>query len=76
MAENPKISIPLIRRYRQIGKKFAKFCVTGGVGFLIAYGLLYVLTEYAHFWYMFSALIAQVAATIWNFTLSLKWVFK
>jgi putative flippase GtrA len=59
-----------------ITKKFIKFCITGGIGFLIAYSLLYVLTEYAHFWYMWSALMAQVAATAWNFTLSLKWVFK
>jgi putative flippase GtrA len=66
----------LINRYKGLGKKFAKFCLTGLGGFLIAYSLLYVLTEYAHFWYMWSALMAQVAATAWNFTLSLKWVFK
>jgi putative flippase GtrA len=59
-----------------IGKKFGKFCITGGVGFLIAYSLLWILTEKAGFWYMWSALMAQVAATIWNFTISLKWVFK
>ena len=61
---------------KNIGRKFIKFCLTGSVGFIIAYGLLWVLTEKVGFWYMWSALMAQVAATIWNFTLSLKWVFK
>ena len=59
-----------------IGKKFGKFAIVGGVGFLIAYSLLWVLTEKAGMWYMYSALVAQVAATIWNFTLNLKWTFR
>jgi len=59
-----------------IGKKFGKFCLVGSAGFLIAYGLLWILTEKAGMWYMHSALVAQVAATIWSFTLSLKWTFK
>lgn len=59
-----------------VGKKFGKFSLVGGVGFLIAYGLLWVLTEKAGLWYMYSALIAQVIATIWNFTFNLKWTFR
>jgi putative flippase GtrA len=55
--------------------KFTKFCLVGGVGFLIAYSLLWILTEKAGMWYMFSALIAQVAATLWNFWANLKWTF-
>jgi len=58
------------------GKKFGKFCAVGGVGFLIAYGLLWVLTDKVGMWYMYSALVAQVAATIWNFTFNLKWTFR
>jgi dolichol-phosphate mannosyltransferase len=61
---------------RDIAKKFVKFSVVGGVGFLIAYTLLYVLTEFAGFWYMLSAIFAQVAATIWNFTANYKWTFR
>ena len=57
-------------------RKFFKFALVGGVGFLIAYSLLWILTEKAGLWYMFSALIAQVAATIWNFTANLKWTFN
>lgn len=58
------------------GKKFGKFCAVGGVGFLIAYGLLWVFTEKVGLWYMYSALVAQAVATIWNFSLNLKWTFR
>jgi len=59
-----------------VGKKFGKFCLVGGVGFLIAYSLLWIFTEKVGLWYMYSALVAQAAATIWNFTANLKWTFR
>jgi dolichol-phosphate mannosyltransferase len=56
--------------------RFGKFCIVGGIGFLIAYSLLWVFTEKVGLWYMISALIAQVAATIWNFWANNSWTWK
>ncbi len=60
---------------RGLIRKFIKFCLVGGIGFLIAYSLLWILTEKVGLWYMFSALIAQVVATVWNFWGNLRWTF-
>jgi len=68
--------IKLKERYKGIWLKFAKFLVVGGIGFLIAYGLLWVLLYKVELRYWASMLITQTIATLWNFTGNLLWTFK
>ncbi len=61
---------------KSLAIKFLKFIAVGGVGAGIQLGTTYFLTEMAGLHYMFSLSIAIVLATIWNFTLNLRWTFK
>lgn len=55
--------------------KFVKFCLVGGTGALLNFGITYGLTEWLGFWYMLSLFIATVIATVWNFTFNYYWTF-
>ena len=57
-------------------KKLIKFCLVGGVGFLIQGGTLLFFTEVFGLWYILSFVIGVILATIWTFTVNLKWTFK
>lgn len=52
-----------------------KFGVVGGAAFLIDYGLLYVLTEFLHLHYLVSGTISFSVSVIFNYILSILWVF-
>lgn len=56
-------------------KQFIKFFLIGGIGTSINLLILYLLTEFAGFYYMLSAIIAfMVGATI-NFIINKRWTF-
>lgn len=52
-----------------------RYTFVGGLAFLVDFGLLFVLTEYACFHYLFSATISFVAGLTVNYSLSKLWVF-
>lgn len=52
-----------------------RYTFVGGLAFMIDFGLLFALTEYAGFHYLFSATISFVAGLIVNYLLSKVWVF-
>lgn len=52
-----------------------RYTFVGGFAFLVDFGLLYVLTEYAHFHYLVSATISFIAGLVVNYLLSTAWVF-
>jgi 2-polyprenyl-3-methyl-5-hydroxy-6-metoxy-1,4-benzoquinol methylase len=56
--------------------KFLKFAIVGGIGAIITWGLTYILTEYAHFWYMWSLVISTFIAMVSNYLLNSLWTFK
>jgi putative flippase GtrA len=53
-----------------------RFCVGGGLGVLTAYATLYILTEFAHVWYVASAVIAAILNYVVNFTMQKLWTFE
>lgn len=52
-----------------------KFGLVGGMAFVIDYVLLYVCTEFLHIHYLISSIISFTVSVIFNYILSIKWVF-
>lgn len=53
-----------------------RFCIVGGVSFLVDYSLLYMCTEFAGITYLYSSAIAFTVSVIINYWLCLIFVFK
>lgn len=53
-----------------------RYTFVGGFAFVVDFGLLFVLTEYAGFHYLVSAAVAFVAGLLVNYALSKLWVFS
>lgn len=65
----------LLKKHKKLVDQILKFGVVGGLAFLIDYGLLYFLTEYLHIYYLISSVISFTVSLIFNYILSIKWVF-
>lgn len=57
-------------------KQFFRFSVIGVLSFGIDYGLLFVLTEFGDMHYLVSATCSFIAATVFNYIYSMKYVFS
>ena len=57
-------------------KQFLKFCVVGVIGTAIDFGLLYLLVEFGHVYYLLAATISFIAAVINNYLLNKIWTFQ
>jgi putative flippase GtrA len=55
--------------------QFARYLVVGGLAFVIDFGSLYALTEFAGLHYLISAAVAFLFGLIANYWLSRIWVF-
>ena len=53
-----------------------RFVFTGGVSFLVEYGILYGLTEFVHLHYQISSAIGFTVSVIVNYLLCVVWVFQ
>jgi len=56
--------------------QFFRYLFVGGTAFVVDYGLLYVLTEYAGLHYLLSATISFIAGLVVNYLLSTWWIFR
>jgi len=63
-------------RIRLLAKHAFKYYLVGGSGVLLNLGILYSLTEFAHLWYMISAVFAALLSVTSNFILDKIWTFK
>lgn len=52
-----------------------KFGFVGGTSFVIDAGILFLLTEFCGIHYLLSGAISFTASVIYNYMLSIKWVF-
>ena len=53
-----------------------RYTFVGGFAFIVDFGLLFILTEYAGCHYLISAAIAFIAGLLVNYALSKLWVFN
>ena len=56
-------------------KQLFRFGIVGFTAFLIDAGLLYVLTDFLHIHYLISSVISFIVSLIYNYILSIFWVF-
>lgn len=56
--------------------EIVRFCFVGGVSFLMDYGLLFALTEFAGIYYLYSSAISFSITVVFNYWLCVIYVFK
>ena len=61
--------------HSKLFKQLFRFGVVGGLAFLIDAGLLYILTEFCHIYYLISSVISFIVSLAFNYVLSIIWVF-
>jgi putative flippase GtrA len=65
-----------IKRTDNIFIQLFRYTFVGGVAFIADFGSLYLLTDLAGVYYLYSAAIAFVIGLTINYVLSILWVFK
>lgn len=65
----------LLKKHEKLVRQIMKFGVVGGGAFLIDYSILYVLTEFVGIHYLISSVISFIISLIFNYILSIYWVF-
>ena len=65
----------ILKNNKKLFQQIFKFGIVGGLAFLIDYGLLFLLTEFVNIHYLISSIISFIVSLIFNYILSIKWVF-
>ena len=60
---------------KKLLNQILKFGVVGGLAFIIDYGILIFLTEVFHMNYLISRTISFIVSVIFNYIMSIFWVF-
>ncbi len=56
-------------------RQILRFGVVGGLAFLIDYGIFTILSQFLHVHYLVASIISFSISVIFNYILSIKWVF-
>ena len=56
-------------------RQIIKFAFVGGTAFIIDAGILFILTDFCSIHYLISGAISFTLSVIYNYILSIKWVF-
>lgn len=62
-------------KHEKLFKQILRFGVVGGIATVIDFAVLYCLTEFCGIHYMISATISFIVSLIFNYILSIVWVF-
>lgn len=65
-----------IKNKKEDAKLFSRYLIFAGLSKIVDIGLLFILTEYAKFWYFYSAVIAYIASIFPNFFLNKYYNFN
>lgn len=65
----------VVKNKRNLLLQILRFTLVGGSAFLVDAGLLFILKEFAGINYLISGAISFTASVIYNYVLSIKWVF-
>ncbi len=57
-------------------KQMFKFGIVGGIAFFIDFSVLYLCTDVFGIYYLISSVISFIVSVIFNYILSVKWVFN
>ena len=57
-------------------EEIIRFCIVGGLSFLVDYGLLYIGTEYIGLYYLWSSAVSFTVSVIFNYWVCVVYVFK
>lgn len=60
---------------KKLLKQLFRFGIVGGIAFIIDYSLLYIFTDIIGINYLVSSTLSFVISLIFNYILSIKWVF-
>jgi len=66
----------LLHRTDNLLIQFFRYGFAGGVAFSVDFGLLYILTDLFHIYYLVSAAISFIPGLTVNYLLSVHWVFN
>jgi len=56
-------------------RQFAQYVLVGGLAFLVDFGTLFVLTDYADFHYLVSATAGFLLGLLVNYLICIRWIF-
>jgi len=56
--------------------EIVRFCISGGIGVILGYATLYILTEYVGLWYLLSSMTACALSYTIGFIMQKFWAFK
>ena len=65
----------MFKKYNKLIKQMLKFGIVGGLAFLIDYGVFSLLNQIFGIHYLISSVISFSVSVIFNYIMSIKWVF-
>lgn len=65
----------MIKKYSKLIRQILKFGVVGGIAFIIDYGIFTLLSQVFNIHYLISSIISFSVSVIFNYIMSIKWVF-
>ena len=61
---------------KKLINQILKFGIVGVIATIIDFAVLYLLTDFIHIHYLVSSIISFTVSVIFNYILSIKWVFE
>ncbi|MDR0748200.1 MAG: GtrA family protein [Tannerellaceae bacterium] len=72
---NKQLKDILVNKSGNLFVQLLRYTFVGGLAFIVDVGLLFILTEYAAFYYLVSATCSFIAGLLVNYYISTIWVF-